>query len=175
VNLSAKQFDARLVEIMEGILADTGLDPCGVELEITEGRLLRCNPATKAVLEALLALGVGFAIDDFGTGYASFAYLKRFPARTLKVDRSFVGGLCSSSKDLAIVEATLAVARAFGLKVVAEGVETGEQYALLKELGCDACQGYFLFRPLPASALETLLRDRQRTSGRGYPRLALAG
>jgi EAL domain-containing protein (putative c-di-GMP-specific phosphodiesterase class I) len=128
----------------------------------------------EAVLEALLALGVGFAIDDFGTGYASFTYLKRFPVRTLKVDRSFVKGLCTSSKDLAIVDATLAVARGFGLKVVAEGVETAEQYLLLKELGCDACQGYHLSRPLPASALETLLRDEQRTFHKHHPRLALA-
>jgi EAL domain-containing protein (putative c-di-GMP-specific phosphodiesterase class I) len=174
VNLSAKQFDSRLVGIMEGILAETGLDPSRVELEITESRLFGNDPASDAVLEALIALGVGFAIDDFGTGYASFAYLKRFPVRTLKVDRSFVNGLCTSSKDLVIVDATLALARGFGLKVVAEGVETAEQYALLKELGCDACQGYHLFRPLPASALETLLREEQRAP-RSRPRLALAG
>ena len=174
VNLSAVQLDTRLVGIVEGILADTGVDPSRVELEITESRVFRNDPATQAVLEALLALGVGFAIDDFGTGYASFAYLKRFPVRTLKVDRSFVKGLCTSGKDLAIVDATLAVARGFGLKVVAEGVETAEQYLLLKELGCDACQGYHLSRPLPASALEALLRDEQRTFHKYHPRLALA-
>jgi EAL domain-containing protein (putative c-di-GMP-specific phosphodiesterase class I) len=175
VNLSALQFDTRLVGIMEGIFADTGLDPARVELEITESRLFRCDPETEAVLEALLALGVGFAIDDFGTGYASFAYLKRFPVRTLKVDRSFVKGLCTSGKDLAIVDAILAVARGFGLRVVAEGVETAEQFLLLKERGCDACQGYHLFRPLPASALEALLGGEQRTSRKRHPALALAG
>jgi EAL domain-containing protein (putative c-di-GMP-specific phosphodiesterase class I) len=175
VNLSALQFDARLVGIMEGIFADTGLDPACVELEITESRLFRYDPETEAVLEALLALGVGFAIDDFGTGYASFAYLKRFPVRTLKVDRSFVKGLCTSSKDLAIVDAILAVARGFGLRVVAEGVETAEQFLLLKERGCEACQGYHLFRPLPASALEALLRGEQRISRKRHPALALAG
>jgi EAL domain-containing protein (putative c-di-GMP-specific phosphodiesterase class I) len=175
VNLSARQFDARLVDMMEEILADTRLDPSRVELELTEGRLFRNDRATEAVFEALLALGVGFAIDDFGTGYASFAYLKRFPVRTLKVDRSFVGGLCSSGKDLAIVDAILTVARGFGLKVVAEGVETAEQYALLKDLGCDACQGYHLFRPLPAAALETLLRGEPRTCRERHLRLALAG
>ena len=172
VNVSAKQFDARLVGIVEGVLADTGLDPSRVELEITEGRWFGSEPATEAVIDALVALGVGFAIDDFGTGYASFAYLKRFPARTLKVDRSFVDGLCTSSEDLAIVSATLAVARGFGLKVVAEGVETAEQYLLLKKLGCDACQGFHLFRPLPATALETLLRETQGVSRRRHPALA---
>jgi EAL domain-containing protein (putative c-di-GMP-specific phosphodiesterase class I) len=175
VNLSAKQFDASLVGIMEEILADTGLDPSRVELELTEGRLFGNDRATEAVFESLLALGVGFAIDDFGTGYASFAYLRRLPVRTLKVDRSFVNGLCTSGKDLAIVDAILTVARGFGLKVVAEGVETAGQYVLLKELGCDACQGYHLFRPLPATALETLLREEPRTSRKHHPRLALAG
>jgi len=174
VNLSAKQFDERLVAIVRGALADTGLDPSRLELEITEGILIESDPATEAVFEELHALGVGFAIDDFGTGYASFAYLKRFPLRTLKVDQSFVHGLCTSSKDLAIVEATMILARSFGLKVVAEGVETAEQYALLEKLGCDTCQGYHLFRPLSAGAFENLLGADRQIFPAGRPRLALA-
>jgi len=117
---------------------------------------------------------VGFAIDDFGTGYASFAYLKRFPVRTLKVDKSFVHGMCASRKDLAIVEATLTLARSFGLKVVAEGVETAEQYALLEKLGCDTCQGFHLSRPISAAALENLLGVERESVAAGRPRLACA-
>jgi len=174
VNLSAKQFDQRLVGIVKGALADTGFDPSRLELEITEGTLIESDPATEAVFEALLALGAGFAIDDFGTGYASFAYLKRFPVRTLKLDQSFVHGLCTSGKDLAIVEATMILARGFGLKVVAEGVETAEQYALLKKLGCDTCQGYHLFRPLSAAAFANLLDAERQMFPAGRPRLMCA-
>ena len=157
VNVSARQLDERLVETMSRVLAETALAPSLLELEITEGVMVGKDPGTEAVLQAMRALGVGFAIDDFGTGYATFDYLKRFPVHTLKLDGSFVRGVCDSHNDVAIVDATVALARSFGLRVVAEGVETAAQHALLKELGCDDCQGYHTFRPVPAAQLEKLL------------------
>ena len=157
VNVSARQLDGKLVETVSRVLAETAIAPSRLELEITEGVMVGKDPGTEAVLQAMRVLGVGFAIDDFGTGYATFDYLKRFPVHTLKLDGSFVRGVCDSSNDVAIVDATVALARSFGLRVVAEGVETAAQHALLKELGCDDCQGYHTFRPLPAPALEKLL------------------
>ncbi|HEY6241537.1 MAG TPA: EAL domain-containing protein, partial [Burkholderiales bacterium] len=160
INISARQLDESLVEAISRVLAETALAPACLELEITEGVMVRKDPGTEAVLEALRALGIGFAIDDFGTGYATFDYLKRFPVRTLKLDGSFVRGVCDSSNDVAIVDATVTLARSFGLRVVAEGVETAEQHALLKELGCDDCQGYYTFRPIAAAALDRLLAPK---------------
>ncbi len=157
VNVSARQLDGKLVETVSRVLAETAISPSRLELEITESVMVGKDPGTEAVLQAMRALGIGFAIDDFGTGYATFDYLKRFPVRTLKLDGSFVRGVCDSSNDVAIVDATVALARSFGLRVVAEGVETAAQHALLKELGCDDCQGYHTFRPLPAAAVEKLL------------------
>jgi len=162
INVSARQLDGRLVETVSRVLAETAIAPSRLELEITEGVMVGKDPETEAVLQALRALGVGFAIDDFGTGYATFDYLKRFPVHTLKLDGSFVRGVCDSHNDVAIVDATVALARSFGLRVVAEGVETAEQHALLKELGCDDCQGYHTFRPLPAAAVEKLLGSKHQ-------------
>jgi len=162
INVSARQLDVRLVETVSRVLAQTAIAPARLELEITEGVMVGKDPDTEAVLQALRALGLGFAIDDFGTGYATFDYLKRFPVRTLKLDGSFVRGVCDSSNDVAIVDATIALARSFGLRVVAEGVETAEQHARLGELGCDDCQGYHTFRPLPAAAVEKLLGSKHR-------------
>ena len=162
INVSARQLDERLVETMSRVLAETALAPSLLELEITEGVMVGKDPGTEAVLQAMRALGVGFAIDDFGTGYATFDYLKRFPVHTLKLDGSFVRGVCDSHNDVAIVDATVALARSFGLRVVAEGVETAAQHALLKELGCDDCQGYHTFRPVPAAQLEKLLAPKHQ-------------
>jgi EAL domain-containing protein (putative c-di-GMP-specific phosphodiesterase class I) len=157
INVSARQLDGKLVETVSRVLAETAIAPSRIELEITEGVMVGKDPGTEAVLQAMRALGVGFAIDDFGTGYATFDYLKRFPVHTLKLDGSFVRGVCDSSNDMAIVDATIALARSLGLRVVAEGVETAEQHALLRELGCDDCQGYYTFQPLPPAAMEKLL------------------
>jgi EAL domain-containing protein (putative c-di-GMP-specific phosphodiesterase class I) len=156
------------------VLAETAIAPSRLELEITEGVMVGKDPGTEAVLQALRALGIGFAIDDFGTGYATFDYLKRFPVHTLKLDGSFVRGVCDSSNDVAIVDATIALARSFGLRVVAEGVETAEQHALLKELGCDDCQGYHTFRPLPAAAVEKLLAPKHQAFPTDRQRPAIA-
>jgi len=174
INVSALQLDQRLVENVSRVLAETALASARLELEITESVMIAKDPDTEAVLQALRALGVGFAIDDFGTGYATFDCLKRFPIRTVKLDGSFVRGVCDSSNDVAIVDATVALARSFGLRVVAEGVETAEQHAMLKELGCDDCQGYHTFRPLPAAALEELLGSKHQAFPTDRPRLAIA-
>ena len=174
INVSARQLDGRLVESVSRVLAETAIVPERLELEITESVMVGKDSDTEAVLQALRALGIGFAIDDFGTGYATFDYLKRFPVHTLKLDGSFVRGVCDSGNDVAIVDATVALARSFGLRVVAEGVETAEQHAQLKKLGCDDCQGYYAFRPLPASELGKLLGPTKRTSPTERPRLAIA-
>jgi PAS domain S-box-containing protein len=157
INVSARQLNQGLVETVSRVLAQTGLSSSWLELEITESVMVSKDPDTEAVLQALRALGIGFAIDDFGTGYASFDYLKRLPVRTLKLDGSFVRGVCENVDDVAIVAASVSLARSLGLSVVAEGVETAEQHARLKSLGCDDCQGYYVHRPLTASGLKKLL------------------
>jgi EAL domain-containing protein (putative c-di-GMP-specific phosphodiesterase class I) len=114
--------------------------------------------STVETLQSLKALGIGLAIDDFGTGYSSLAYLKLFPVDTLKVDRSFVDGLGEDPQDTAIVHSVVALAKALGLSVTGEGIETDRQRLLLRDLGCERGQGYFFARPCPAADLEPLLR-----------------
>jgi EAL domain-containing protein (putative c-di-GMP-specific phosphodiesterase class I) len=105
-------------------------------------------------------MGVGISIDDFGTGYSSLAYLKRLPADAIKIDRSFVAGLGEDAEDTAIVGMVIELAHTLGMEVVAEGVETEEQAALLKEMGCDMAQGYHFARPLPPEAVPGFLAGR---------------
>src|SRR5918997_984308 len=137
VNLSAGQFrQPNLAGGVAGALEHAGVDPACLELEITEGVLMEDAPTTGAVLEKLKALGIMVAIDDFGTGYSSLSYLKRFPVDTLKIDRSFVGGLGTDPEDEVLVSGMIGLAHALGLDVVAEGVETERQVASLKEMGC---------------------------------------
>jgi len=140
-------FDARLTEL----LARTGLDATRLLTEITEGSLLDDPARARATLGRLQAAGIGAALDDFGTGYSSLSYLHSFPLRMLKIDRSFVVGLGSQGKDNStpIVTAILALAGALGMDVVAEGIETEAQRAVLIELGCEYGQGYLLGRPAP--------------------------
>jgi len=114
------------------------------------------------VLEELKSHGVGLAVDDFGTGYSSLAYLKRFPVDRVKIDRSFVSGLSPAPEDTAIVAAMVGLAKSLGLRSVAEGVETPEQLAQLRELGCDEAQGYLMSRPKPAEIFGELLKSDPR-------------
>jgi diguanylate cyclase (GGDEF)-like protein/PAS domain S-box-containing protein len=161
VNLSARQVAApSIVETVADALAESGMPAESLGLEITEGLLLEETPATGQTIAALQALGVRLILDDFGTGYSSLRYLQRYPLNGLKIDREFVAGLGSDGRgDAAIVEAILGMARALGMGVVPEGVETPGQLARLVELGCRYAQGYQLARPLSAAALEERLRS----------------
>ncbi|HEX6623563.1 MAG TPA: EAL domain-containing protein, partial [Pyrinomonadaceae bacterium] len=162
VNLSGKQLaQADLVEQVQGVLRGAGLDPRCLKLEITESVVMDNAEAAAAVLSRLRALGVGLAIDDFGTGYSSLSYLHRFPVNTLKVDRSFISRMASGDENLEIVRTVITLAQNLGMQVVAEGIETGEQLALLKALRCDYGQGYFFSQPLPATAAARLLRPER--------------
>jgi diguanylate cyclase (GGDEF)-like protein len=158
VNLSARQLQqSDLVEDVAAALAESGIDPAALRLEITETAVMHDAPATLTRLEALRRLGVRLAIDDFGTGYSSLGYLKRFPVDTLKIDRSFVKGLGRDAEDSAIVRAVITVARSLGLSVTAEGIETDEQLAQLRALGCDRGQGYYFARPTAGDGIARLI------------------
>ena len=158
VNLSGRQFaHPNLAEVVAEILAETGIDPATVYLEITETVLMEDVESTSTALAELKSLGVSLTVDDFGTGYSSLAYLKRFPVDELKVDRAFVAGLLTDQEDSAIVTAVINLAHTLGLNAVAEGVETAEQLTRLRELGCDIGQGYYFGRPLPADAMASRL------------------
>jgi diguanylate cyclase (GGDEF)-like protein/PAS domain S-box-containing protein len=166
VNLSARQFyDPDLVEQVAGVLEETALDASSLVLEITEGTTMQEAVSTTATLAALRGLGVRLAIDDFGTGYSSLSYLKRFPVDVIKIDRSIVEGLGQDRADSAIVSATITLAHALGLEVVAEGVETGEEAVELQTLGCNFGQGYYWATPLPARETGALL---EAASVRGW-------
>jgi EAL domain-containing protein (putative c-di-GMP-specific phosphodiesterase class I) len=153
VNLSGRQFrDAELLNRIQAALADTGMDPALLEVELTESMLIEDSHVILTVLKDLKRLGVGIAVDDFGTGYSSLSYLKRFNLDTLKIDRSFVKGVPTNAEDSAIAVAVMSLARSLGLKVVAEGVETAEQEQFLRDSGCDLMQGFGLGRPMQGSA-----------------------
>jgi diguanylate cyclase (GGDEF)-like protein len=158
VNLSARQFQRpELLFDIRRALQAAHLAPSGLKLEITESVAMHDAEATIETLQSLKALGIGLAIDDFGTGYSSLAYLKRFPVDTLKVDRSFVDGLGEDPQNTAIVQSVLALAKALGLSVTGEGIETDLQRRLLRDLGCERGQGYLFARPRPAVDLDAYL------------------
>jgi diguanylate cyclase (GGDEF)-like protein len=167
VNLSAHQLRAAgLREMVAGALAQSNLSPPLLCLEITETALVEDVESSQAALDALKDLGVTLAVDDFGTGYSSLIYLRRFPVRVLKIDRSFVVGLGTSAEDTAIVAGVVGLARALGLLAVAEGVETPEQAARLHELGCALAQGYHWSEPLTARQTGQWLKAHYGRSGR---------
>lgn len=158
VNISPRQFAADdLLQGIELALQRSGLEPCWLELEITEGTVMHDAERAARVLGEIRKLGVRVSIDDFGTGYSSLAQIKRFPISTLKIDRSFVRDLAYDGADRAIAEAIIAMGRTLGLEVVAEGVETAEQLAFLRQHRCDEMQGYLLSPPVPAEDLARLL------------------
>ncbi|WP_244936570.1 EAL domain-containing protein [Methylobacterium currus] len=161
VNLSPAQFVGdSLVEEVTAALAASGLPPERLELEITESVLLQDDDATLAILHRLRALGIGTAMDDFGTGYSSLSYLRRFPFDKIKIDRCFVQGLGLDAGEetgsVEIVRATIGLGKALGMVVLAEGVETEAQAAILREAGCDELQGYLFGRPRPIGALREI-------------------
>jgi diguanylate cyclase (GGDEF)-like protein/PAS domain S-box-containing protein len=158
VNLSVRQFQQPgLRETVAAVLAETGLPPERLELEITETAAMQSFDLTVPVLREFAAMGIGIAIDDLGTGYSSLSCLKLLPLRRLKIDRSFMVGIAREQRDKAIVKAIVRMAHSLGLGVVAEGVETAEQVAVLKDLRCDEGQGRVFSEALPASELEAFL------------------
>ncbi|MBQ5949385.1 bifunctional diguanylate cyclase/phosphodiesterase [Massilia sp. ST3] len=158
VNVSARQFREKdFVRSVERILAETGLPPHRLELELTESMLMEDRGAAIDFMHAVRALGVRMSIDDFGTGYSSLSYLQSFPINQLKIDRSFVRPLPADGQMLA--GAVIGLAHDFGLTVVAEGVEDRAQLAWLQRAGCDYAQGYLLGRPMPLSALAARLLE----------------
>jgi len=158
VNLSARQFrQPDLVERVKRILDETGLPPGQLELEITESTLMSQVDETLATLQRLSDMGIALAVDDFGTGYSSLNYLKRFPVTKLKVDQSFVRDICDDHDDAAIVGAIIDLSRNLGLVSQAEGVETAAQRDVLRQAGCDYCQGYHFARPLNVADAEGFL------------------
>nr|WP_315249180.1 EAL domain-containing protein [uncultured Duganella sp.] len=164
VNLSVRQLLQKdFAASVEAVLADTGLPPQLLELEITESTLMENAQDTLAALHRLRGLGVRLSIDDFGTGYSSLSYLKRFPVDIIKIDRSFVQDLPRDADDAAIVSAIIALAHSLRLEVVAEGVETEEQLAFLAGRKCDMMQGYHLSPAVPAGQLEELVRRTSKS------------
>jgi EAL domain-containing protein (putative c-di-GMP-specific phosphodiesterase class I) len=165
VNLSTRQLrDSDVVEDVEGLLLETGLDPKDLILEITESAVVGAEEHRIGTLRRLQVLGVRFALDDFGTGYSSLSYLKRLPVSLLKIDRSFVERIGQDAEDEVLVSGIVYVASALGLSVVAEGVETPQQLAQVKVLGCKLGQGHYFSEPLPSEAAGELLATYERKS-----------
>ncbi len=164
VNLSVRQFQhSDLVEDVAEVLRQTGLEPACLSLEITESVAIVEPERTAAMLRELRELGLRLAIDDFGTGHSSLTYLiRRFRMDILKIDRSFIGEIANDPEYKTIVSGIVGIARSLNLEVVAEGIETAEQYELLQSMGCDTGQGYFFSRPLPGEALSALLSKNPR-------------
>jgi diguanylate cyclase len=161
VNLSARSLlDRQLPDDVSAVLARHGLPPDRLVLEITETTATSELEVVEDVLSRLRQLGVEVSVDDFGTGYSSLAFLQRTAVHELKVDRTFVSRMLESENDLALVRATVQLARALGARSVAEGVEDGAQAAALREMGCDVAQGYWLSKPIPASGMRALLGMR---------------
>ena len=154
VNLSAHQLRNRdLVGLIKGILMQAGIDKEMINLELTETVLLEDLEIAQPVLDDLASYGVGIHIDDFGTGYSSLSYLASLPVQTLKIDQSFIAQLSKPEANTKVVEAIIALGKAMSLDVVAEGVETDQQYAVIRRLNCDFAQGYFIAKPMPADQL----------------------
>jgi diguanylate cyclase (GGDEF)-like protein len=164
VNLSAHQLRNRdLVSLIKGILQSENVDKKLINLELTETVLLEDLTVAQPLLDDLSAFGVGIHIDDFGTGYSSLSYLAKLPVQTLKIDQDFIAQLSDSEANSRVIEAIVALGKAMKLEVIAEGVETEQQYAIVRRLGCDLVQGYFIARPMPADQLLTWIDGYEDT------------
>lgn len=160
VNISARQFShGELLQTVRNALEESRLDLGCLEIELTESAIMHTPEQSARTMQELSRMGVHISIDDFGTGYSSLSYLRRFPLDKLKIDRGFVRDVLTNADDAAIVRAIISLAHSLRLRVVAEGVETQEQLAFLRELGCDQYQGYLCSRALPADEFAALLRD----------------
>jgi diguanylate cyclase (GGDEF)-like protein len=169
VNVSATQFRQRdLIDIVRRALVDAGIHASRLEIELTESAVMS-NPGESAeTLAQLSRMGVAVSVDDFGTGYSSMSCLHRFPLDKLKIDRSFINDLMSSSEAAAVVQGIICLAHSLRLKVIAEGVETREQMEFLKSHGCDQYQGFYLSPPLPAAGFEKLLRAEAQAAAAAF-------
>jgi EAL domain-containing protein (putative c-di-GMP-specific phosphodiesterase class I) len=160
VNVSAHQLmTSGFTNRVTAALDRAGTDAQLLTLEVTESVFLRDRDRALIVLNDLKTLGVKVALDDFGTGYSSLSYLMKFPVDTVKIDRAFVCDLGADPVSHTVVAAIIELAHGLGMSVTAEGVETAEQHHQLAQLGCDACQGYYFARPMPALSFDTLLQD----------------
>ncbi|WP_369782316.1 putative bifunctional diguanylate cyclase/phosphodiesterase [Pseudomonas sp. WC2401] len=154
VNLSFRQFqDSQLLSTLSRLITERGVEAQWLEFELTETAVMRRSDLVKQTMDALGRLGVRFSLDDFGTGFSSFVHLNSLPIALLKIDKSFVGGMESREENRKLVHAMINLAHNLKLEVVAEGVETPEQLALLRDFGCDQVQGYFISKPLPLAEL----------------------
>ena len=169
VNVSSQQFQQKnMPQLVQASLDLAGLEAQYLELELTESLLMNDSDATIEALKQLKAIGIGLSIDDFGTGFSSLSYLSRFPIDIIKIDQSFISNLPGqavsvlSTSSVSITRAIIALAKALGLKTIAEGVETEEQLDFLQQNGCDAMQGYYFSRPLPADQIDLLLERGAR-------------
>jgi diguanylate cyclase (GGDEF)-like protein len=160
VNLSARQFaQESLLQDVARIIAESGLTPESLELEITESMVMQNPERARETLQKLKAMGISLSMDDFGTGYSSLAYLKKFPIDCVKIDRSFIKDIPVDADDMAITKGVIALGHSLRLKVVAEGVETKEQQEFLQANDCDEMQGFLFSKPLPAEEVTTLLKN----------------
>ena len=158
VNLSSKEFwHEGLIASVQTALAQSGLPPHALQLELTEGIFMDNMDAAVKRVHELKALGISVSVDDFGTGYSSLAHLKRFPIDVLKIDRYFVKDIQHDPVNEALIRSILSLSKDLNLENVAEGVETQEQLECLRKLGCQVVQGYFISRPVPAEQLTPLL------------------
>jgi diguanylate cyclase (GGDEF)-like protein len=163
VNLTIPDLlDLELPDRIAGLLVEAGVRPDQLELEITETTILADPSRVRQVLNRLNDMGLRLAIDDFGTGYSSLAYLKNLPVHTIKIDRSFVMGMCEDASDATIVRSTIDLGRNLGLGIVAEGIESQDVWDALRADGCALAQGYFISRPASADELRELLEERGR-------------
>jgi diguanylate cyclase (GGDEF)-like protein/PAS domain S-box-containing protein len=163
INLSARQFmTTDLVERIAQVVKDSGLDARNLKMEVTESLMMQDMEVACTVLQQLKSLGLQVAIDDFGTGYSSLSYLHQFPVDTLKIDQSFVGQMGTDGENSSIVTTIISLAHNLGLDVVAEGVETAEQFRQLEKLGCEYVQGYYFAKPMPKAKMEEFLEAVER-------------
>jgi EAL domain-containing protein (putative c-di-GMP-specific phosphodiesterase class I) len=161
VNLSATQFaDRSLIEKVRNTLTEFSIDPTMIEFEITETAIMNDLDLAIEVMQSLVNLGSQLSIDDFGTGYSSFGYLRRLPITEIKIDRSFVAEIVESTEDRAILRAMIDLGHSLDLVVLSEGVETQEQYDLLRSIKCDHAQGFLMCRPIEPEAFADKLRSQ---------------
>jgi EAL domain-containing protein (putative c-di-GMP-specific phosphodiesterase class I) len=162
LNLSAMQFKGSdVLKDVQAALITHGISPDYIELELTETLVMQDPAAAEEMMRSLRDAGLHLSLDDFGTGYSSLAYLKRFPFNSVKIDRAFVTDITTNAGDAAIAKAIIGMGHSLQLNVIAEGVETAEQLALLRESGCDQIQGFYISRPLPADDFGRMLQARE--------------